>query len=330
MINLDKFTPIKGYDNYLITEDGLVYNRKLKRILRGSKNPAGYRNVRISSNEGIVLTWGIHRLLAYVFIPYVGDLNNLVVNHIDGNKSNNSLSNLEWTTHKGNLEHAGRTGLSSKCTPISIRNAITGEVKDYPSITECSRHIGVHKDTINYRVTIGEERVFLDGCQYRVKTDKPWYMPKDLGIAMLANTTSKSIQMLDIRTGKVTTYDKLSDLSSHLKISPSSITRLLTVTDQPVITGLKQLKMTEDTNDWINYDHPYLELEKTTGKRVVVIINDQTKEEFILESAADCADIMFLKPTAMNYRLKSKGSTVYSDGFRYCYYSDYVNYSPLE
>ena len=328
MNNIDKFTPIKGYDNYLINEAGQVYNRKMGRFLLGGRNPAGYINIRITSNEGIILTWGLHRLLAYVFIPYVGDLNDLVVNHIDGDKTNNCLENLEWTTHKGNLEHAGRMGLSSKCTPISIRNTFTGEVKHYPSITECSRQIGIHKDTINYRVTIGEERVFLDGCQYRVKTNQAWFTPNDLTIAMLANSTSKSIQMLDIKTNHVTTYAKLSDLSDHLRISPSSITRLLSVSDQPVITGLKQLKMTEDVSDWINYDHPYLELEKTTGKRVVVIINDQTKEEFIVESAIQCADIMFLKPTTMNYRLKSKGSVVYSDGFRYCYYSDYINHSP--
>ena len=51
----------------------------------------------------------IHKLIASAFIP--NPLNKLTVNHKDGNKTNNHIDNLEWLTHKENIQHAWTTGL---------------------------------------------------------------------------------------------------------------------------------------------------------------------------------------------------------------------------
>jgi hypothetical protein len=56
----------------------------------------------------------VHRLVAEVFLPSEPCKNE--INHIDGDKTNNSVSNLEWVTHAQNHQHAARCGLSAKAT----------------------------------------------------------------------------------------------------------------------------------------------------------------------------------------------------------------------
>lgn len=88
-------------------------NGTVRRIVNGAEQDA-----RVYSNSGYDCVWdgkeqrGIHRLVAESFIP--NPLHKPQVNHIDGNKKNNDVSNLEWVTQKENLEHARRTGLLRK------------------------------------------------------------------------------------------------------------------------------------------------------------------------------------------------------------------------
>lgn len=74
------------------------------RILRGWKDSVGYRKVTISGKNEFV-----HRFVAIAFIP--NPENKPQVNHKDGNKLNNAVSNLEWVTDAENKQHAKNTGL---------------------------------------------------------------------------------------------------------------------------------------------------------------------------------------------------------------------------
>ena len=86
----------------------------------------------------------VHRLVAETWIPNPNDYPQ--VNHINGNKDDNSVENLEWTTRSQNMRHAYRTGLLKvEGTPIRILE--TGEV--YESISECARRIGVSRGHIS-------------------------------------------------------------------------------------------------------------------------------------------------------------------------------------
>lgn len=94
--------------NYGIEESGRIYNLKTKRELKGSVFNSGYRfvNLVISGKRKNYL---VHRLVAKTFIPNTEGLP--VVNHKDGNKQNNQVSNLEWTTYSENTIHAYKQGL---------------------------------------------------------------------------------------------------------------------------------------------------------------------------------------------------------------------------
>ena len=113
---------IKNYESiYQINKNGEIKslarefidktNRKQvikEKILKPCKNTPGYLYVPLSKN-GKVKNHNIHRLLAEHFIS--NPKNKPHINHIDGNKLNNSLDNLEWCTHKENAEHASKLKL---------------------------------------------------------------------------------------------------------------------------------------------------------------------------------------------------------------------------
>ncbi len=93
---------------YYINSEGVIKNKHGKILRTFDINTGGY--IRwCNRNNKIFKRYFIHRLIALTFIPNLEE--KLVVNHIDGNKKNNDISNLEWCTHKENTQHAIRLGL---------------------------------------------------------------------------------------------------------------------------------------------------------------------------------------------------------------------------
>lgn len=321
---VEKFKAIPGYSNYLIREDGQVYNRKKQTFLQGSQNPDGYINIRITDDDGHIKTWGLHRLLGFVFLPFEGSIDDLVINHKDGIKWNNCLTNLEWTTYQGNAEHAGREGLSSKCTPVLVRCTESGEVTRYPSVIECARQLGFTKDAVSYRVRSKGQRVFPERKQYMTANcDESWLVPESIENALLENGRSNAVLVRYLLDDNyvVEVKDQFT-LSKMLDVSQATITGWLAKTDQPVLPGFIQLQTASNKVEWREVGDVYLELEKTTGKRAVVAWNNDIVDKYT--SAAECAITHGLSPTALNYRLSTKGQKRFNDGRRYAYYSDFI------
>ena len=106
----NKFYPIKGYENtHLInpiTQE--VYSDIRKRILKGSIN-SGYITYHLKIDKGKTKIKKLHRIIAETFIPNPN--NYPVINHINGNKLDNRVENLEWCTQSWNNKEAYRLGL---------------------------------------------------------------------------------------------------------------------------------------------------------------------------------------------------------------------------
>lgn len=112
---------IEGFNNkYIITSSGKVYNN-FTGVEMKQKNTLGYKAVALriyNGEKSQQLLYKIHRLVAKYFIPNPKKLD--IVNHKDGNKENNDVSNLEWCTNKENTIHAYRTQLNK--TDINLSN----------------------------------------------------------------------------------------------------------------------------------------------------------------------------------------------------------------
>jgi len=104
------FEPIRNYEkHYSINRLGEIYSNKHKKNLKPSDNGSGYLKVVLTKNK-IKKTIKIHRLLALQFIPNPN--NYPIIDHIDRNRSNNSLDNLRWTTYSENNRNCNRPNKS--------------------------------------------------------------------------------------------------------------------------------------------------------------------------------------------------------------------------
>lgn len=106
------------------------YKRGEPYPLKVGHNNCGYQQVTAALEQRLV-----HRLVADTWMPNPNHYKE--VNHINGDKDDNSVENLEWVTRSENIRHAYRTGLS-KTTPVRIVE--TDEV--FESLSECAKRIG--------------------------------------------------------------------------------------------------------------------------------------------------------------------------------------------
>lgn len=123
MNELWKETEIKGY---FISNKGRIKGRTGK-ILKQQIGKTGYYIISIYPNgrNGKCKCLKIHRLVAEAFIP---NLNNYpIINHIDGNKLNNNVENLEWCSYSYNTKHAYDNGLSK---PIIGCNNVNSKLSE--------------------------------------------------------------------------------------------------------------------------------------------------------------------------------------------------------
>lgn len=103
---------VESSPNYEVSNFGSIRNTKTGNMLKIATNNSGY-NLVCLSNKNKKQTGYIHRLVAEAFVSTNLDTRTSVVNHIDGNKSNNTIKNLEWATYTDNAMH-GRARLKIK------------------------------------------------------------------------------------------------------------------------------------------------------------------------------------------------------------------------
>lgn len=142
---------IRTKDFSMTRSDGKPLTRKGV-FLSQRPDRDGYMRVTVSK-RGKYRGFGVHRLVALAWLP--NPENKETVNHLDGNKSNNHVDNLEWATHVEQKIHALETGLSSmdRLLASTERRSIPVEFngKVYSSLREASRAEGLHRNTIKKR-----------------------------------------------------------------------------------------------------------------------------------------------------------------------------------
>ncbi len=127
------------FSEYFVSTLGRFKN--YKGIIMDNYKPhhSGYIYVRVDINK-----YALHRIMAYTFVENLDTERFNVVNHIDGNKTNNSASNLEWTDIKGNNKHNHTAGLikyfNRKIGQYDLEHNL---IKEFGSIVEAERELKI-------------------------------------------------------------------------------------------------------------------------------------------------------------------------------------------
>ena len=165
--DLNEFTPIPNYPDYYINESGEVLSnysklshdatKKKPKLLKPNYTNNGYVNVNLTyrDDNGQIKRKCeyVHRLIGSTFLNLQ---RGQVMNHKNGIKDDNRLSNLEVCTYKQNTQHAIATGLHHQPSgprylmPIVIRNIETGELKHFYGKVPVAEYLGCTKRAVGY------------------------------------------------------------------------------------------------------------------------------------------------------------------------------------
>ena len=149
MSEVETFVKIEGFEKYEVSNLGKVRNIKSGRILKPHLNHNGYLKHHLYRHDKQKELF-LHRIIATAFIDNPGEKPQ--VNHIDENKLNNDLSNLEWCTAKENLIHGTRTKRaaekwSKKVIQLDLNDNVLNE---FESMGQAERETGVPRSNISH------------------------------------------------------------------------------------------------------------------------------------------------------------------------------------
>ena len=165
---MEVWKDIPGYEGlYQVSDQGRVKSlgrfvgaknrgvrQQAERLLKPLNTGKNYFRVCLYKG-GVMERPLVHRLVAMAFLPNTEEFEE--VNHKDGNKWNNVASNLEWASHKANMQHAFATGLNGRAhllnnkgsKPVSQFNESMEMIATYPSMHEAERQTGIDQGRIS-------------------------------------------------------------------------------------------------------------------------------------------------------------------------------------
>lgn len=199
--------------SYFITEDGKCYNSKTGKYLKGQENSRnGYFSYNLTLPDGSKKRCVAHRLVAVAYIPNPENLPQ--VNHIDGNKLNNSSDNLEWVTAEQNQQHAVATELR-KFAHVYCFTKDKQLVAEYKTVSEAAKAAQISASIIQQELQ--KEEKTLSGGFY-------WSREKELGKTRDYSNLgkAKAVNQYDLNGKYIMTYPSTGKAAKALNLSTSS------------------------------------------------------------------------------------------------------------
>lgn len=174
--------------HYSVTKGGRIFSHKSNKFLKLLNDRNGYLSVSLSKDNKVSRA-SVHRIVAHAYI--CNDDNKPCVNHIDGDKKNNQIGNLEWVTYSENSVHAKINGLTPPPPTMSGKYgyehnrskevhqycAITGRyVRSFGSANTAEKELNYGAGKIS--CSIKNEGKTRDGFRYSYKKENSFELIK--------------------------------------------------------------------------------------------------------------------------------------------------------
>lgn len=145
--DLTEFVTIPGYTKYMVSQNGDIYSLYIKRLCCYTILPNGYCKIKLMSDTGIYKDLYIHVLVAMAYLNY-NPSKDTVINHLDGNKGNNKLDNLQIVTPSENMIHSVKLNYDKIFRRSVYYINTEGSVIQYKSAKEASINTGIDNSSI--------------------------------------------------------------------------------------------------------------------------------------------------------------------------------------
>ena len=200
---------------YSISNEGRVRNDKKMTYLEGYVANNGYRMVHLRYRLDKMCS--VHRLVMRAFCP-IPEMDDLQINHKDGNKLNNRLENLEWSTALENMRHSFKTGLQQKKLRPCFAYDLDGKyLASFESVADASKEFGI--DATNILRCLDGLQTHIHQYQFREykksKIDK-WSKPQN-----------KKVYVYSDEGEFIKTYESQKECAKDFGVAESSISRFL-------------------------------------------------------------------------------------------------------
>lgn len=303
---------IPGTKGFMASDKGVITDA-LGRVKKQYTNGDGYKTAAVINEKGKWQTFGVHRLVAMAHLPVSGTMDELVVNHRDHEKTNNCVSNLEWTTDEFNNVHAA---LFSGChaKPSIIAKSPNGKHELIANIQKVAKRFGYHEslvwDSIRNCTT-------LDGWlfkPYNTKQAKPLdlHKPKMKGTRINGQLKSKSLEIKDIETEAILSFDSIWQAAVYFGTTPSHVYKSICNNEQKRLFKGKYLVI-EKGNIFPNISQSEFEALRSSVGKEVIAYNEKTGQLVIYESASKFIGSEGLSKKAVTVSLKNNRLRKVSD-----------------
>lgn len=201
-----------GTDLVVVSRDGRVINLLTGNEIKTKPNENGYTTFGVwikVNGEDVYKNFNLHRLLALAFIPIPDNLRHLTgrqltVNHVDTNKRNNAVGNLEWKSSQGNTIHAYENELSSMSKAVLAKSIHSGAIERFVSVQECAREFDVDNQLLRAHLNSEDYGTrFHGGCVFKFDDDTEWpqvyrMAPLTANRAVIGYSVDTGLKVLDV------------------------------------------------------------------------------------------------------------------------------------
>jgi len=289
---------------FYASEDGRIYDSSGKER-NYYRNLDGYKTVSVKLQNGNWVTLGVHRLIALTYIK-TDDIENKHVNHIDNNKDNNSIENLEWVYPSLNNSHSAIMNTAGK-RPILIARNTSNEHIFLDTIKDAASFLGISEEEVWQAIKNRDIKNGWSIFHHKRGEIKPPELRSNCNTGKRENGRLLKIpvKIKNLSSGEILHFASIHEASRYFDTTASHVYRSIISKHGLRLFSSKYIVTLEDS------DFPELSMDvisklTSAGPKEVIAYDSITNRYYVFDSASDFIRKSGLSKKAVSVSLKKE------------------------